>query len=85
MDRQIPQSAIRREHSVGLVVALEKAFYRLIVLAALVSLLFGILCLMESATPRTAGIGQMRLADGGEPNQAEVSLGQALQALSVRH
>ena len=63
----------------------RKAIYWLISLAALVSLLVGILCLMESATPRTADTDQLRLAAGGEPSQAEVSLGQAIQALSVRH
>jgi hypothetical protein len=63
----------------------RKAVYWLISLAALVSLLVGILCLMESATPRTAGTDQLRLAAGGEASQAEVTFGQAIQALSVRH
>ena len=63
----------------------RKAVYWLISLAALVSLLVGILCLMESPPPRTAGTDQLRLAAGGEPSQAQVTLGQAIQALSVRH
>ena len=63
----------------------RKSVHWLISLAALVSLLVGILCLMESATPRTAGTDQLRLAAGGEPSQAEVTFGQAIQALSVRH
>ena len=63
----------------------HKAVYWLISFAALVSLLVGILCLMESARPRTAGTDQLSVAAGGEPSQAEVTLGQAIQALSVRH
>ena len=63
----------------------RKAVYWLIALAALVALLVGILWLMESATPQTAGTDQLRLAAGGEPSQGEVTLGQAIQALSVRH
>ena len=63
----------------------RKAVYWLIALAALVSLLVGILWLMESATPQTASTDQLRLAAGGEPSQGEVTLGQAIQALSVRH
>jgi hypothetical protein len=63
----------------------RKAVYWLIALATLVSLLVGILWLMESATPQTASTDQLRLAAGGEPSQGEVTFGQALQALSVRH
>jgi hypothetical protein len=63
----------------------RKAGYWLIALAALVSLLVGILWLMESATPQTASTDQLRLAAGGEPSQGEVTLGQAIQALGVRH
>ena len=62
-----------------------KAVYWLISLAALVSLLVGILCLMESATLQTAGTDQLSLAAGGVPSQGEVTFGQAVQALSVRH
>jgi hypothetical protein len=63
----------------------RKAVYWLILLAALVSLLVGILCLMESATLQTAGTDQLSLAAGGVPSQGEVTFGQAVQALSVRH
>jgi hypothetical protein len=46
----------------------------------------GILCLLESATPQTAGTDQLRLAAGGVPSQrSQVTFGQAIQALSVRH
>ena len=63
----------------------REGVYWLISLAALVSLLVGILCLVESATPQTARSGQLRLAAGGVPSQGEVTFGQAIQALSVRH
>ena len=63
----------------------RKAVYWLISLAALVSLLVGILCLMECATLQTAGNDQLSLAAGGVPSQGEVTFGQAVQALSVRH
>ena len=46
-----------------------KAAYWLISLAALVSLLVGILCVMESATLQTAGAAQLGLAAGGVPSQ----------------
>jgi hypothetical protein len=62
-----------------------KAAYWLISLAALVSLLVGILCVMESATLQTAGAGQLGLAAGGVPSQGEVTFGQAVQAFNVRH
>ena len=63
----------------------RKAVYWLISLAVLVSLLVGILCLMESATLQTADTDQLRVAARGLPSQGEVAFGQALQALSVRH
>jgi hypothetical protein len=63
----------------------RKAAYWLISLAALVCLLVGIFCLVESATPRRASTDQLRLAAGGEPSQPEITLGQAIQAISVRH
>ena len=62
-----------------------KAVYWLISLATLVSLLVGILCLMESATLQTAGSDQLSLAAGGVPTQGEVTFRRAVQALSVRH
>jgi hypothetical protein len=62
-----------------------KAVYWLILLAALVSLLVGILCLTESRRLQTADTDQLSLALRGVPTQGEVAFGQALQALSVRH
>jgi hypothetical protein len=62
-----------------------KAVYWTIALAALVSLLVGMLCLMESATLQTADTDKLSLAARGVPSQGEVAFGQALQALSVRH
>jgi hypothetical protein len=63
----------------------RKAVYWLISLAVLVSLLVGILCLMESAPLQTAGADQLGLGAGGVPGQGEATFGQAVQALSVRH
>jgi hypothetical protein len=63
----------------------RKAVYWLISLAALVSLLVGILCLMKSATLQTAGTDPLSLAAEGVPSQGEVTFGQAVQALGVRH
>ena len=63
----------------------RRAVYWLISLAALVCLLVGTLCLAESAPPRRASADQLRFAAGGEPSQAEMTLGQAIQAISVRH
>jgi hypothetical protein len=63
----------------------RRAVYWLISLAALISWLVGILCLMESATLQTAGTDQPGLAAGGVPTQGEVTFGQAVQALSGRH
>jgi hypothetical protein len=54
----------------------RKAVCWLISLAALVCLLVGILCLVESATRRMASADQLRFAAGGEPNQAGIALGQ---------
>ena len=59
--------------------------YWLISLAALIVLLVGILCLLESVTPRTAGTDQWDFAAGGAPSRVEVTIGEAIQALSVRH
>jgi hypothetical protein len=63
----------------------RKAVYWLISLAVLVSLLVGLLCLRESATLQTAGTDQLSLSAGGVPSRCEVTFGQAVQALSVRH
>jgi hypothetical protein len=61
-----------------------KAVYWLISLAALVSMLAGMLYLMECATPQTADTDQLGLAARGVPSGGEVAFGQALQALSAR-
>ena len=47
----------------------RKAVYWLISLAALISLLVGVLCLLEPMTPRTAGADQLDLAakSGAQP------------------
>ena len=63
----------------------RQALYWLISLVALVFLLVGILCLLESATPRRASADQLWFAAEGEPSEAEIALGQAIQAISVRH
>jgi hypothetical protein len=63
----------------------RKAVYWLISLAALVCLFVGILCLAESAPSRRASADQLRFAAGGEPSPSEITLGQAIQAISVRH
>jgi hypothetical protein len=71
------EAAIQRGH--------RKAVCWLIPLAALLSLLVGILCLRESVTPRTAGTDKLDLAAEGAPSQVEVTIGDAIQALGVRH
>ena len=63
----------------------RKAVCLLIPLAALLSLLVGILYLMESVMLRTAGAGQLDLAAEGEPSHVEVTFVDAIQALGVRH
>ena len=63
----------------------RKAIYWLTLLALLISLLVGTLCIMESVTPRTDGNGQLDLAAEGTPTQVEVTIGEAIQALGVRH
>ena len=62
-----------------------KAVYWMISLAALVSLLVGMLCLTESWPLQTAGTDQFGSAAGSVPSQGDVTFGQAVQALSVRH
>ena len=62
----------------------RQAVYWLISLALLISLLVGMLCLVQSAPQVTTGTDQLSLAAEGEPSQGEVTFGQALQALSVR-
>jgi hypothetical protein len=71
------EAAIERGH--------RKAVYWLISLAALISLLVGVLCIIESVRPRTAGTDQRGLADEGALSHVEVTIGEAIQAISDRH
>jgi hypothetical protein len=63
----------------------RKTVYWLISLAAFISLLVGVPCLLESVKPRTAGTDQPELAAQGAPSQVDVTIGQAIQALGVQH
>jgi hypothetical protein len=63
----------------------RKAVYWLISLAAFISLLVGVLCLHESVTPRTTGTDQLDFAAEGAASHVEVTIGEAIRALSVRH
>ena len=63
----------------------RKAANWLISLTALISLLVGVLWLPESVKPRTAGADQLDLAAEGAPSHVEVTVGEAIQALGVRH
>jgi hypothetical protein len=54
-------------------------------LVAVLSLLFGILYLMEFATPRTAGPDHPGLAAEDVQSQGDVTLGRAFEMLSARH
>jgi hypothetical protein len=63
----------------------RKAVYWVISLAALISLLVGVPCLLGSVKPRTAGTDQLAPAAQGAPSQVDVTIGQAIQALGVQH
>ena len=63
----------------------RKAVYWLISLAALLSLLVGILGFHESVTARTAGTDQLDFAAEGAQSHADVNIGEAIRALSLRH
>ena len=63
----------------------RRAIHWLISSAVLISFLIGILCLIQSATPRTDRNDQLDLAAEGGPSQVELTIGEAIQALSVRH
>jgi len=76
-DARRPTAAVEQGH--------RKAVYWLISLAALISLLVRVLCLHESVTPRTAGTDRLDFAAEGAPSLVEVTIGEAVQALSVRH
>ena len=74
---------------IGKAAALEQghgeAVYWLISLAALISLLVGVLSLLEPVTPRTSDTYQLELAAEGAPSHVEVTFGEAIQALGVQH
>jgi hypothetical protein len=63
----------------------RKAVYWLISLAALISLLVGVLCLHESVTSRTAGTDELDFAAEGAPSHVGITIDEALQGVSVRH
>jgi len=71
------EAAIEQRH--------RKALYWLLSLAALIFLLVGVLCLPESVKPRTAHTDKLNLAAEGAPSHVEVTIGEAIQALGVRH
>lgn len=54
-------------------------------LTALLSFSAGIFCLQVTGTTRAMDPDQARFATENVPNQATVSLAQAIQALSIRH
>jgi hypothetical protein len=76
-DGRRPTAAVEQRHC--------KTVYWLISLAGLISLLIGVLCLHESVTPRTAGTDQPDFAAEVAPSFVEVTIGEAIQTLSVRH
>ena len=59
--------------------------FGLISLAALLSLLAGMFYLLESDIMRASDPDEVRLAAEGVPGQGTFTIGQAIQALSVRH
>ena len=63
----------------------HKTLFWLISLALLISLLVGILCLMESVAPPTTSTDQLNLAAEGAPSDVQVTIGEAIRALSLRH
>jgi hypothetical protein len=78
------KAVARHKYSVEPASLLKSAFYFLISLAALASLLVGIFCIKEFATPRMTDTDQLRLAVRDVPNQGAVTFDQAMQALSGR-
>jgi hypothetical protein len=78
------QALGRPKYSVEPASPLKPTFYFLISLAALASLLVGIFCIKEFATPRMTDTDQLRLAVRDVPNQDAVTFDQAMQALSGR-
>jgi hypothetical protein len=71
------EAAIEQRH--------RKALYWLLSLAALISLLAGVLCLLDPVKPRTADTDKLDLAAEGAPSHIEVTIGEAIQALGARH
>jgi hypothetical protein len=63
----------------------RKALFWLISLAALISFLVGILSLVEFVAPRTPDADLLNPAAEGTPSDVEVTIGEAIRALSVRH
>jgi hypothetical protein len=74
-----------RQPTAALAPRQRKAGYWLISLAALISLLVGVLWLHESVKPRTAGTDQLDVVAEGAPRHVEVTIDEAFQAVSVRH
>jgi hypothetical protein len=63
----------------------RQVVYWLVSLTSLISLLVGVLCLHESVTSRTASSDQLEFAAEDAPSHVEVTIDEALQAVSVRH
>ena len=78
------QAVARHKYSVEPASPLKPAFYFLISLAALASLLVGIFCIKEFETSRMTDTDQLSLAVQDVPNQGAVTFDQAMQALSGR-
>ena len=57
----------------------------LISLAAVLSLLAGMFCLTEAGIIRASASDEARFAAEGVPGQSTFTMGQAIQALSLRH
>jgi hypothetical protein len=74
-----------RQPTAALAPRQRKTGYWLISLAALLSLLVGVLCLHESVKPRTASSDQLDFAAEDAPSHIEVTIDEALQSVSVRH
>jgi hypothetical protein len=63
----------------------RKAVSWLISLAALVSLLVGVLCLHESVKSRTAYTDQLDFVAEGGPSHVGITIDEAFHGVSVRH
>jgi len=78
------KAVARSKYSVEPASPLKPAFYFLVSLAALASLLVGILCITEFAIPRMIDTDQLGAAVRDVPNQDAVTFDQAMEALSGR-